>query len=243
MKKLALAALFIYGLTAGSNVFAQIQAPADGPKLAGPMAKGPGQQPPHPGQPAPGEQGLRVVSTVTGKVVKLQGNNDFVLDGFYMINGSDSLLVKIPAHMGSQISPMVKPGSQVSVSGVSENMPGTTKEMRMVSLTAGGKTLTDNPPAAPVTPAQETTVTGNGKVTSLQTDREGRVSGVFIDNKTILRFPPHVSAELGNTLAKGAAVAYSGSEKNKVQGEVSLEDYKVIHCSTITMNGQQYLVR
>lgn len=190
MKKLALAALFICGYTAGSNAFAQIPGPVHGPKLGGPIENGPGQRPPRPGQPTPGEQGLRVVRTVSGKVVKLQGNDDFVFDGFYMINGSDSLLVKFPAHMGSQISAIVKPGSQVSVSGVSETLAITTKEIRMVSLTAGGKTLTDNPPATPVTPAQETTVTGNGKVTSLQTDREGNVNGAFIDNKAVLRFAP-----------------------------------------------------
>ena len=229
MKKLALAALFISGLTAGSNVFAQIPAPADGPKLAGPIEKGPKHRPPHAGQPAPGEKGLRVVSTVTGKVVKIQGNNDFVFDGFFMITGSDSLLVKFPAHMGSQIAPLAKPGSQVSVSGVSDTLAGTTKEMRMVSITAGGKTLTDSAPIAPATPPQETAVTGSGKVTSLQTDRGGRVSGVFVDNKTILRLPPHVLEQLGNEIATGTAIAYSGSQKNKDQGEVVLEDYKVIH--------------
>jgi hypothetical protein len=242
MKKLALATLFICGLTAGSNVFAQVPGPAEGPKLAGPIEKGPKQRPPHAGQPAPGE-GLRVVSTVTGKVVKLKANDDFAFDGFHMISGSDSLLVKFPAHMGSQISPIAKPGSQITVSGVSENQGSGTKEMRMVSIITGGKTLTDNPPAAPTTPVQETTVTGNGKVTSLQTDREGRVNGVFIDNKTVLRFPPHISGQMGNTIAKGAAIAYSGSQKNKEQGEILLEDYKVIRCSTITVNGQQYLVR
>jgi len=243
MKKLALAALFVSGLTAGSNVFAQVPGSPEGPKLAGPIEKGLKMRPPHPGQPAPGEQGLRVVSTVTGKVVKLQANDDFVFDGFYMISGSDSLLVKFPAHLGSQISPVAKQGSQITVSGVSESPGLGTKEMKMVSLIAGGKTLTDNPPATPITPVQETTVTGNGKVTSLQTDREGKINGVFIDNKTVLRFPPHVSGQLGNTIAKGSAISYSGSQKNKEQGEILLEDYKVIRCNTITVNGQQYLVR
>ena len=243
MKKLALAALFISGLTAGSNVFAQIPGPAAPPKLAGPAIKGPGQRPPLAGQTAPGEPGLQAVSTVTGKVVKLSANDDFTFDGFYMISGSDSVLVRFPAHMGSQISPFAKTGSHITVSGVSENSGLGTKEMKMVSITAGNKTLTDNPPATPLTPAQETIVNGNGKVTSLQTDPEGRVNGVFIDNKTVLRFPPHVSGQLGDTIAKGTAISYSGSQKNKEQGEISLEDYKVIRCNTITLNGQQYLVR
>ena len=243
MKKLALAALIISGLTAGSNVFAQVPGPPVGPKLAGPLENGPVQRPPLGIRPAPGEPGLRIVSAVTGKVVKLQASDDFVFDGFYMISGGDSLLVRFPAHMGSQISPLAKPGSQITVSGVSEPLGFGTSEMRMVSITSAGKTLTANQPAIPLASAQETLVTANGKVTSLQTDREGNVNGVFIDNKTVLRFPPHVSAQLGNTLAKGSAISYSGSQKNKEQGEILLEDYKVIRCNTITVNGQQYLVR
>ncbi|MCF0059137.1 hypothetical protein [Dyadobacter sp. CY356] len=240
MKKLALAALFISGLTCSTNVFAQIAGPSAGPVLAGPA--GPGPRPVH-GAPVPGETGLRAVTTFQGKVVKLQGNNDFTFDGFYILNGTDSLLVKFPAHMGTQISALTKPGSQVTVSGVLENPPLGPKEIRMVNLTAGGKTLTDTPPAALPAPVQETVITGNGKVTALQKDREGRVNGLFVDNKTVLRLPPHVTSQIENSVTKGTAIAYSGSQKTKQQGEVALEDYKVIRCSTITINGQQYLVR
>lgn len=192
MRKLALAALFISVLTAGSNVFAQVPGPPVGPKLARPIENGRGQRPPFGIRPTPGEPGLHVVSTMTGKVVKPQANDNFVFDGFYIISGGDSLLVKFPAHMGSQISPLAKTGSQITVSGVSENPRFGTSEMRMVSITSAGKTLTDNPPATPITPEQETTVTGNGKVSSLQTDREGNVNGVFLDNKTVLRSPPSI---------------------------------------------------
>jgi len=243
MKKLALAAMFISSLASSTTVFAQNPGPVTPPKLAGPIKKGPGQQPPIAGQPGPGEPGLQAVSTVTGKVVKLSANDDFTFDGFYMISGSDSVLVRFPAHMGTQISPLAKTGSQITVSGVYENSGLGRKEMKMVSINMGDKTLTDTPPSMPATPAQQIIVTGNGKVTSLQTDPEGRVNGVFIDNKTVLRFPPHVSGQLGNTIAKGTAVSYSGSQKNKEQGEISLEDYKVIRCNTITVNGQQFLVR
>ncbi|MEO6686904.1 MAG: hypothetical protein ABIN24_13115 [Dyadobacter sp.] len=242
MKKLALAALFISGLTCSTNVFAQIAGPLSGPGIAGPGTPGPGPRRSI-GAPAPGEKGLRAITTMQGKVVKLQGNDDFTFDGFYMLSGTDSLLVKFPAHMGTQVSPLTKPGSQVTVSGVLENPPFGTKEIRLVNMTAGGKTLTDTPPAILSTPVQETVITGNGKVTSLQTDREGRVNGIFIDNKTILRLPPHVAMQMGNSINKGTTIAYSGNQKGKEQGEVLLEDYKVVRCTTITVNGQQYLVR
>lgn len=241
MKRLALAVVFTTALTFSANVFAQQPAPLAAAGVPGP---GPGRHPKPPVEdPGPRNQSLMPVTTIQGKVVKLKANDDFTFDGFYLLTGSDSLLVKFPAHMGSQIKPMVKTGSQISVSGVTENPPSGTKELKMVTLTAGDKTLTESAPATSTTAVQETTMTGNGKVSTLQTDRQGTVNGIFLDNKTLLRFPPHIGAQLGNLASKGTAVSYSGSQKAKSDGEVQLEDYKIIRCNTLTVNGQQYLVK
>ena len=235
MKKLAFAVLAATVISS-TDVFAQPPAP-----VASLNAPAPGSRP-RPEGPGPGENGLRPISTIQGKVVKFQANGDFVLDGIYLLNGTDSLLVKFPAHLGSQIAPLAKTGAQVSVSGVTENSPFGVKEVRLVSLTAGGKTIAETAPTAPEV-VEETTLTGTGKVNSLQTDREGRVSGLFLDNKILLRLPPHVTGQLGTGVSKGATISYSGIQKAKTQGEVSLEDYKIIRCRTITVNGQQYLVK
>lgn len=237
MKKLALAFIASY-LIFSADGFAQVPAPIAGVGIPGP-GLGPG---PRPGGPL-GDQGLRPVTTIQGKVVKLQANDDFVFDGFYMLSGSDSLLVKFPAHMGSQVMPAAKTGSQISVSGVLENPPFGIREVRMISLTAGNKTITETTPSILPEPVQETESSGTGKVSTFQMDREGRVSGLFLDNKTVLRFPPHIAAQLGTSIGKGTAISYSGTQKGKTQGEVLLEDYKIIHCNTITVKGQQYLVK
>ncbi|WP_221391571.1 hypothetical protein [Dyadobacter sp. NIV53] len=242
MKNPVLAALFVTALITSKILHAQpVGLPAGpGPR---PVAGAPAPGGPTPGAPSPGSPGLQAINTIQGKVVKLQGNDDFIFDGFYMLSAADSLLVKFPAHMGSQIFALTKPGSQVSVSGVVENARFGAREFRMVNLNAAGKTLTDTPPNTAPAPAQETAVTGNGKVTSFQTDREGRINGFFVDNKTVLRLPPHISVQMGNSISKGTAISYSGNQKVKAQGEIQLEDYKVVRCNTITVNGQQYLVR
>ncbi|SEJ39321.1 hypothetical protein SAMN04487995_4438 [Dyadobacter koreensis] len=240
MKKLAMAVLAISALTCSFNAFAQIQGPVAGPPLAGPA--GPGPRPPL-GAHGSNTHGLLAVNTLQGKFVKLQGNDDFVIDGFYILSSADSVLVKFPSHMGTQVSAIAKQNGQVTVSGVYENAGPGPKEMRLVSMTASGKTLTETPPASLPEPSQQSVVTGTGKVTSVQTDREGRINGLFVDNKTILRLPPHVATQLGNSAAKGTLISFSGSVREKQQGEVMLEDYKVVRCSTITVNGQQYLVR
>jgi len=235
MKKLALVVIAA-SLLGGTNIFAQPTPPI----IAAAGVPGPG---PHLGGPKPVEKNLRPVMTIPGKVAGLKANDDFTLDGFYLLNSNDSLLVKFPPHMGSEIMPVVKTGSQVTVSGVMENPPSGMKEIIMVSLKAGDKTLTETFPGMPNANVQETTLNGNGKISTLQKDPEGRVTGLFIDNKTLLRLPPHVAAELGASISTGAAISYSGSQKSRSKGEVQLEDYKIIRCSTITVNGQQYLVK
>jgi len=238
MKKSAVAFIVTAVVVCGSSVFAQLPAPVASAGITGP---GPGG-PRHP-HPVPAKKGLQAVTSIQGKVVRLSNNHDFTLDGFYMLTGNDSLLVKFPAHMGAQVMPVAKPGAQISVSGVAENPAGGIRTLKLVSLTSGDKTLTETSPVPPQQVTQENSVTGSGKITSLQTDGEGKVTGLFIDSKTILRLPPQATAELGTALATGSTVSYTGSQKNKMQGEVQLENYKIIRCNTITVNGQQYLVK
>lgn len=178
-----------------------------------------------------------------GKVAGLRANDDFTFDGFYFLSSNDSLLVKFPPHMGSELMPVVKPGSQITVSGVMENPPSGTKEIIMVSLKAGDKTISETAPDILPATVQETVLNGTGKISSLQKDREGRITGLFIDNKTVLRLPPHVADQLGAAISTGGVISYSGSQKSRSKGEVQLQDYTIVRCNTITVNGQQYLVK
>lgn len=203
--------------------------------------------PPPPGKergmrplPTPDQQ-LQKVATYQGKVVKMSANDDYLYDGFYLLTNGDSLLVKFPPHLGSQITGAVKTGSAVSVNGVLHIAPMGEKEIRMLSLTSGKNIITDTAlPAA--TPPLETYITGNGKITKLQTDREGRIKGFIVDDKTILHIRPHVATQLGTIAQTGAGIAYTGTKKANKQGEVSTADYTIVHCNTITVNGQQYVV-
>lgn len=203
-----------------------------------PKPGGRDMQPPHP----PRDEHLQPVSQFQGSVVKMSTNDDYVYDGFYMLNGSDSLLVKFPPHLGNQIAPLVKNGANVTVSGTLNYPSFGGKEIRMVSLTANGNTIYDAPPSrAPVLPA-ETFVKGSGKISATQTDREGRLNGFILDNKTILHIPPQVAAQIDAMAKTGAGIDYTGMQKTAKQGEVMAADYTIVHCNTITVNGQQYAV-
>ena len=173
----------------------------------------------------------------------MNANNDFVYDGFCILNGSDSLFVKFPPHLGSQVTKIATVGKTITVNGVAHLSPSGQKEIKMASITAGGQTISNSPPSVPVTPVAETSVSGSGKLNSLQTNHEGRVRGLILENNIILKIPPHVSEQLSGMLQTGASVSYTGNKKATQNGEVSSGNYTIIHCITITVNGKQYLVQ
>jgi hypothetical protein len=201
--------------------------------------------PPQPGAPpAPrGREQLQQVTAFNGNAKGLVANDDYVYDGFYMQAGQDSLLVKFPPHLGTQIANAVKSGKQITVNGTLEYPPFCGKEVRMVSVIINGQTIYDAPPANSPTPPADNFVRSNGKITGTQTDREGKVNGLIIDNKTILRVPPHIAYQLTDIAKNGSAVEYSGMQKQPATGEILSNDFKIVRCNTISINGQQYLIQ
>ncbi len=202
----------------------------------------PGPPPPPPGGGIPPPGALQAVSTYQGKVVKMAVNDDFVYDGFYILDNGDSVLVHFPPHLGTKITAVIKVGSSVSVNGVLNTAPLGEKEIRMVNITAGGETIADTGGPTNDIPTAETYVSANGKITQLQTNREGEVIGVIVDSRTILRIPPHIARQLSNALAVNAGISYTGMQKPVNNGESVAAGYKIVRCKTITVNGQQYVV-
>lgn len=207
-----------------------------------PIPNANGMQPPPP-PPAPPAGQLQQVSQFKGNIVKMNTNDDYVYDGCYIVNTGDSLLVKFPPHLGAQIVPLVQNGASVTISGIIDSPPFGVKEIRMVSLTANGKTVYDTPPATPPVPGNETFVNGGGKITAIQRDPAGNANGCLLDNNIILRMPPFAMNQLSNAVQNGATVSYTGTKKQAQPGEVTSGNYTIVHCSTITVNGQQYLVQ
>jgi hypothetical protein len=234
----AMRSLFTAVLVAATFSFAGAQAPP--PPLPGqPLPP----SPPPPGRPLPGQPpapGLQDISNFKGTVVKMQVNDDYVYDGFYLLQNGDSQLVKFPPHLGRQLTAAVKPGTAVEVQGVAATSPAGTREIRFVSLQAGNTRITDTATAPPQPPAEKTT-SGSGTITGVRTDREGRINGWVLNGKVLLHVPPHVAAHL--SLPAGSAVSYTGREKTAGNGEVQQAGYTVVHCNTLASGGRQYLVQ
>ncbi|GAB4041102.1 hypothetical protein GCM10028809_67410 [Spirosoma gilvum] len=188
--------------------------------------------------------GLTSLTTVSGTVGQWITNDDSVLDGFTIGTGSAATTVKFPSHLGKQIQQAVKPGTSVSVTGYSDTTPKGETIFLLNSLTAGKTTVTHTPPTRPTTPPQPPALTtATGKIADYRLDREGRVNGLVLDDKTIVTIPPHVAYQLTNLAKKGNTVTVQGYPKSLHDGQVQLEKLNILRASVLTINGQQYLVR
>ena len=197
-------------------------------------------EPPRPGMERPRPEAIKEITTISGTVSKLATNDDFVYDGFYVSTSNGDILVKFPPHLGSQITALAKDGNQVTVKGVADVTPTGEKNFRLNSITVGGKTIEDVPPVAPTTPPQEVAVSESGTISELQKNKEGdAVVGLFVNN-TIVKMPPHIYQQLGQSLVKGAKISYSGFKKPENNGEVAAKNYKIVHARTISVNGKEY---
>lgn len=202
----------------------------------------------------PKHSGLTSLTTVSGTVGGWTSNDDYILDGFTLGAGSAPTTVKFPPHLGQQVQKAMKPGSSVSVTGYAENAPQGELRFRLVSLTAGKTTVADVPrtggsrtggsrPRRNQTDDTPTLVTTTGKIADYQISRNGRVNGLILDNKTIVRVPPHVAGQLSNLAIKGQTITVQGYPKEVGDGQVQLQKAQILRASVLTINGQQYLVR
>ncbi|RFM30916.1 hypothetical protein DXN04_31795 [Chitinophaga silvisoli] len=150
--------------------------------------------------------------------------------------------MKFPPHLGATLKEGLKSGAKATVTGTMNLAPTGQKEISMLSVSTGGKTFSDTGVSS-VAPAQETFISGSGKITSLQLNRENMLAGLLIDNNTVLRIPPLSAMQLASSLQVGSAVAFTGMKRALNAGEALQGNYTLVHCQTITVNGHQYLAQ
>jgi hypothetical protein len=188
--------------------------------------------------------GLTALTTVSGTVGQLTGNDDTIFDGFTLTGTPSVTAVSFAPHLGQQVQRAIKPGTAVSVTGFADrNRDGNTR-FRLISLTAGKTTVLDAPPVRPATPPTAPTMTTlTGKIADYRIDRRGQVNGLVMSDNTVVQVPPHVAYQLTNLATKGTTVTVQGYARPLREGQVQLRPVTILRASVLTINGQQYLVR
>ena len=149
-------------------------------------------------------------STLSGRLRQWLPNSNGEVDGLLLVDGTQ---VAFPPHLSAMLLQMMKPGDAVQITGW--RTPGA-PVVRAVSLSANGHSLVDQPPkagAAPPAPREPgalTAMSSSGRVSRLLYTGHGDVNGVLLDNGSIVRFPPHVGAEITATLQPDSPVHAKG---------------------------------
>ena len=188
-------------------------APADRPGRAGPAGRA---TPP----PAPTADAGARMPVLTGRVQRWLVNPNGEVDGLLLADGTQ---VAFPPHLSAAAQQLLKPGDGVRVAGWrTPDVP--VVRASSLTATASGRSLADTPasasppPPAPRDPGALTAMSGSGRIARLLHTGRGDVNGVILDDGLIVRFPPHVGAELASSLQPGATISAKGWGSRGAQG-------------------------
>ena len=167
--------------------------------------------PPPSGAPAP---------VVTGRIQQWLINPNGDVDGLLLADGTQ---VAFPPHLSATVQQTMKPGDTVQVAGWRAPNVSVVRAATLTATTSG-RSVSDQPPGfgamppRPREPGALTAMSASGRVArQLYTDR-GDANGVVLDNGTIVRFPPHVGAQLAPTLQAGSTLHAKGWGSRGAQG-------------------------
>lgn len=177
------------------------------------------QMPPPPPPAAPVDA-TTAAPVVAGRVQQWLVNPSGEVDGLLLADGTQ---VAFPPHLSASVLQTLKPGDNVQVSGWrAPNAP--VVRASTLTATASNRSVTDQPPALgsppppPRDPRALSAMNASGRVARLLYTSRGDANGVVLDNGTIVRFPPHVGAQLATTLQPGSALHARGWGSRNAQG-------------------------
>ena len=176
---------------------------------------------------------------ISGTITEWTHNDDFRYDGFYLQSERGSYFVKIPTHMARAVYDC---GNIVTVEGTLRQSPAGVREIRMFSVRGNGLVVNNVPASRPRTAPLAEIVSGTGTATKLQLNKKGDVSGYFLNDGIILRVPPHIARQLTQLVQSNTVLEYTGIVKTLKDGEMSKDNYTIIRCQTIAVNGARYLI-
>ncbi|MDJ1467806.1 hypothetical protein [Xanthocytophaga flava] len=235
MKKILIA---IAALIICAPVFAQ---QTEDDHRRGPHGEG---RPPHEKGDRPhgrGKGGLRVLSEYKGTLVDFTYNEEKAYNGFTLSSEGKNTEVRFAPHLAKEIMSAAKKGGNVTIIGFKRSGKDGAEVIVLNSITSGSKTVYEHRPERDGRPKEEFTK-ADGKITALAKDKEGRVNGVYLD-KSLVRFAPHVAFQLGDKLSVGKAIAITGYVRGNREGEVFVENTKVVMAQTLAVDGTTYAVR
>jgi hypothetical protein len=181
---------------------------------------------------APASHGYTV--TYTGTVQQYLLNPEGRVDGLLLKNG---LQVKFPPHLSNQLTNLIAPSAEVSITAMAGTATRFGQEVRAIQITnqktqqtiaaQSPKTL----PPPPANSASYISFSAEGNTQHWLVGHRGELNGLILSSGLEVKFPPHIGELLVNMI--------QGNDLVQVQGFGSRNSYgQVIEATQLTVNGQ-----
>ncbi|CAB3763776.1 hypothetical protein B7G54_25565 [Burkholderia puraquae] len=174
--------------------------------------------PPRPRAPVPAVPGNDTASDalVSGTLSRLTINPEGTVDGFVLTDGT---LVRLPPHLGSQLTALVKTGDRVTVAG--ERRVDDEIRARVVRNDGTGASLSDQPHAPPpmLRGVNLARLSVSGVVRRVTRAPRGEPDGVMLDSGAIVKLTVPAAQQFGALLVPGERVAAVGYGTRNAYGE------------------------
>jgi len=131
------------------------------------------------------------------------------VDGLLLTDGTQ---VKFPPHMSTDLTSWVRPSESITAQGVREVASVFTA---FTITNANGQSLNEARPIRPPPPSDLRSVNlapmqAEGKIRIVLHAPRGEVAGAVLEEGTIVRIAPHVSAQVSALFQQGAAIFAKG---------------------------------
>jgi hypothetical protein len=194
-----------------------------------PVPVQPASAPPGAALTAAGTNALASEPAAQGTVAQLLINPNGDVDGLLLADGTQ---VQFPPHLSPNVIQITRPGDAVIVQGFrGYGVP--VVHATVITNRKTGQSVIDEPPQPGVAPppAALTALTARGAVTRmLYTDR-GELNGVLLADRTVVRFPPPLGAQLQAMLHPGAVLSASGYGTQNGYG-------RALEATSLSLDGQ-----
>jgi len=159
-------------------------------------------------EPAP-QMPIAATEQIGGTVSMYLLNPRGEVDGLLLTDGTQ---VKFPPHMSADLTSWVKPNEPITAQGLREVVPVFTA---FTISNASGQALNEARPIRPQPPpdlqsVNFTPMQADGKIRVVLHAPRGEVEGAVLEDGTIVRIAPHVSAQFSTLFQPGVTIFAKG---------------------------------
>ena len=185
---------------------------------------------------------LQELESFSGKNIQWRHNTNFIYNGFYLQSENETFLVEFDSKLATRIKDL---DENVEVSGMITNYTDNEKRViRMISVHDKKDTIYSNMYLVFYSLKSDSgkIINRSGKINQIQYAKNGRIVGCVLDNNIVLDFNKYAEQQLSKELKVGLTVDYTGTEQYLREGQIMSEDYAIVNCHTISINGVNYII-